>query len=105
MGKGPKSKPKTKDSSPQEPQVSTTNPYNKPKPQNPSETPNSITQNNNLIYLTIRGKPNSKFNSITSIDDESIGISIASQPVDGAANKELQDYLALILGVKKSQVS
>ena len=105
MGKGAKSKAKNKDSSEQESQISTSKKPTKPEPPKGPETPNCITQKNNLIYLAIRGKPNSKHNSITSIDDESIGISIACQPVDGAANKELQEYLALVLGVKKSQVS
>jgi uncharacterized protein YggU (UPF0235/DUF167 family) len=62
-------------------------------------------QRGNLIYLTIHGKPNSKWNAITSIDDESISISIACRPVEGAANKELSEYLALVLGVKKSRIS
>jgi hypothetical protein len=87
MGKGAKSKAENQDSLESDQQILSSKNSKKHEPPKTPLAPPCIIQRGNLIYLTIRGKPNSKWNAITYIDDESISISIACQPVDGAANK------------------
>ena len=66
--------------------------------------PTSINIKDSQIYLTIRGKPNAKNTQVTNVDDEAIGIAIQAQPVDGAANEELQAYFKNVFGLKKSDL-
>ena len=54
--------------------------------------------------MTIRGKPNSKFNAITDVDDCGVGVSINAQPKDGEANEELLGYLRQVFGIKKHEI-
>nr|XP_006813994.1 PREDICTED: UPF0235 protein C15orf40 homolog isoform X2 [Saccoglossus kowalevskii] len=55
--------------------------------------------------IIIQAKPGAKHNSITDISSESVGVQIAAPPLDGEANTTLVKYLALVLNVRKSDVS
>lgn len=55
--------------------------------------------------LKVRVNPRSSRNQVTGWNDGILGVKITAPPVDGAANKECIEYVADLLGVKKSQVS
>uniref|UniRef100_A0A8D8EVM7 UPF0235 protein C15orf40 homolog n=2 Tax=Culex pipiens TaxID=7175 RepID=A0A8D8EVM7_CULPI len=57
------------------------------------------------VLIRILAKPGSKFNGITGIEDEGVGVQIAAPPIDGEANTELVKYLAKLLDLRKSDVS
>uniref|UniRef100_A0A8D8EV41 UPF0235 protein C15orf40 homolog n=1 Tax=Culex pipiens TaxID=7175 RepID=A0A8D8EV41_CULPI len=57
------------------------------------------------VLIKILAKPDSKFNGITGIEDEGVGVQIAAPPIDGEANTELVKYLAKLLDLRKSDVS
>ena len=67
--------------------------------------PHSIQSTANGVNITIQAKPNSKTDAITSIDDEVVGVSINAPPKEGEANKQLCNFMAQVLAVKKSCVS
>jgi hypothetical protein len=52
--------------------------------------------------LAVRCKPNARKNRIVSVGEKEIGVAVAAQPQDGKANRELIDFLAETLGVRKS---
>ncbi|ELT92199.1 hypothetical protein CAPTEDRAFT_102723 [Capitella teleta] len=58
-----------------------------------------------VMHLQICAKPGAKFNNITDVNADGIGVQIAAPPVDGEANAELVKYMSKVLGVKKSEVS
>lgn len=55
--------------------------------------------------LRVRVNPRSSRNQVTGWHDSTLAIKITAPPVDGAANKACIEYLADLLGVKKSQIS
>jgi uncharacterized protein len=65
--------------------------------------PKSILKTKNGVVLKFFSKPNSSQMKITNIDDE-IGIQISAPPIDGEANKELQNYLSKLFSLNKSQI-
>lgn len=45
------------------------------------------------------------FNHIIGINEEGVRVNIAAPPKEGEANKELLEYLAEVIGVKKTEIS
>jgi len=71
-----------------------------------SNIPKSIiTKPDHCIYLQILAKPNSSVSSISSIDEEEIGVHIAAKAQDGKANSQLISFMAEIIRIKKSSIS
>ena len=64
-----------------------------------------LSKQDNTVLIKILAKPGAKYNAITGIDDEGVGVQIAAPPVDGEANTELVKYMAKLLGLRKSDVS
>lgn len=60
--------------------------------------------NKDSIYLNLLIKPQAKSNQIIGILDKRLKIAIAAAPVDGKANKELINFIAKLLKIKKSQI-
>ncbi len=56
------------------------------------------------MVLTIHVKPNCKVDQIGFDEEGNLKVKIRAQPVDGKANKYLQEYLAGIFNVPKSKV-
>lgn len=56
------------------------------------------------MILTIHVKPNSKVDQIGFDEEGNLKVKIRAQPVDGKANKYLQEYLATIFNVSKSKI-
>lgn len=52
----------------------------------------------------ILAKPNAKNTKVTEVNEEFIGVSIAAAPREGEANDEVSQYMAALLGCKKSGV-
>lgn len=55
--------------------------------------------------LKVRVNPRSSRNQVTGWHEGVLGIKLTAPPVDGAANKASVEYLADVLGVKKSQIT
>lgn len=64
-----------------------------------------ITRHGAVLRLSIQVRPGAKCNSIDEITTEYIGVHVAAKAQEGAANKELCEYLAEVLGVRKREVS
>ncbi|XP_060082804.1 UPF0235 protein C15orf40 homolog [Ylistrum balloti] len=64
-----------------------------------------VANSNSTVAIKVLAKPGAKFNSITGIGEERVGIQIAAPPVDGEANTVLVKYLSKVLGVRKTDVS
>ncbi|VDM28331.1 unnamed protein product [Toxocara canis] len=60
---------------------------------------------NGRIVLRIHAKPNAKKSRVTEIGDSEIEVAIAAPPRDGQANDTLREAIAVILGLRKSDVS
>jgi uncharacterized protein (TIGR00251 family) len=55
--------------------------------------------------ITVKVTPRAKRTAVAGVmDDGTIKIKVAAPPVDGAANKELIEFLAETLGLPKNQV-
>jgi len=70
-----------------------------------SSTPASIYGRDGKTFIVIDAKPNSKVSSIVGISDEGVRVNIGAPPKEGEANKELVEFLAGALGVRKTDVS
>ncbi|RZC40161.1 UPF0235 protein C15orf40 -like protein, partial [Asbolus verrucosus] len=66
--------------------------------------PINLDKSNNII-ISILAKPGAKQNSITSISSEGVGVQISAPPSEGEANTELLKYMAVVLGLRKSDVT
>lgn len=64
----------------------------------------TLDKSNNLL-LKIHAKPGAKFNNISDISSEGVGVQINAPPKEGEANTELLKYISKILDVRKSDVS
>ena len=60
---------------------------------------------NNLLFVSLNVKPNSKQDAVLSLDSESVSIAIAAEARDGEANQAVVEFVAQIFNVKKYQVS
>ncbi|KAI6184143.1 hypothetical protein M3Y97_00564700 [Aphelenchoides bicaudatus] len=77
----------------------------KPIEEKPKEVESAISAGtNNQIILRIHATPGSKKSAITSIDENAINVSINARPVDGAANKELLDFMISSLNLRKTEI-
>ncbi|XP_071105143.1 UPF0235 protein C15orf40 homolog [Haliotis cracherodii] len=65
----------------------------------------SLSSKSNNVTVRVLAKPGAKFNGVTDISPEGVGVQIAAPPVEGEANIELVKYMAKVLGVRKSDVS
>jgi len=70
-----------------------------------SNTPASIYGRDGKTFIVIDAKPNSKVSSIVGVTDEGVRVNIGAPPKEGEANKELVEFLASALGVRKTDVS
>ena len=57
---------------------------------------------NSNLFIALNVKPNSRSDRVTSIDADSVGISISEPPRDGQANDGVLEFVAQILCAKKS---
>jgi len=70
-----------------------------------SVVPHSILEKGDYISISVQAKPNSKKDSIQSIDDESVVVAISAQAKEGEANRQLIKYLSEVLQIKKTSIS
>jgi len=54
--------------------------------------------------IRVRVVPRASRNQIEGFRDGVVAVKLTAPPIEGAANKALVDFLACVLGVKKSQV-
>ncbi len=64
----------------------------------------SITQNNNGVTFSIHVQPKASRNEICGLSGSELKVRLTSPPVDGAANKLCQEFLAKLFRVAKSKV-
>jgi uncharacterized protein (TIGR00251 family) len=57
------------------------------------------------VTLAVRVTPRSRKNEIVGVDGEALRIKLNAPPVEGAANAALCEFLARVLGVRKSAVT
>ncbi len=58
------------------------------------------------ILISFRVSPGAKRTSIEGVYGEaSLKLKVAAPPVDGKANKEIESFLAKLLGIRKSDVA
>lgn len=60
---------------------------------------------NNAITFQVRLSPRASRNAVLGEHDGALKIALTAPPVEGAANQALVQFLAKILGVKKSAVT
>lgn len=65
----------------------------------------AITRQGSILRICIQVRPGAKRNSIDEVTPDYIGVHVAARAQEGAANKELCDYLAEVLGVRKREVT
>jgi uncharacterized protein (TIGR00251 family) len=63
-----------------------------------------VNQNNKGTHITVKVTPNAGRNEITGVKEGVWQIRIGAAPDKGKANKELVDYLAETLDIKKSSI-
>ncbi|HHL40796.1 MAG TPA: DUF167 domain-containing protein [Deltaproteobacteria bacterium] len=56
------------------------------------------------VVVTVRVRPRSSRDSVDGASDGALRVRIAAAPVDGGANRRLVDFIASVLGVRRSQV-
>ncbi|XP_053692934.1 UPF0235 protein C15orf40 homolog [Sabethes cyaneus] len=71
----------------------------------PVQGPVYVDPKSGSVLIKIQAKPGAKFNGITDISEDGVGVQIAAPPLDGEANAELIKYLAKLLDLRKSDVS
>ncbi len=57
---------------------------------------------NSYIDLFIYAKPNAKKSALIAVSEEALHVAIQAKPQDGAANKELIEFIAKLLKIPKS---
>ncbi|PKA51696.1 hypothetical protein AXF42_Ash003063 [Apostasia shenzhenica] len=57
------------------------------------------------VAISIHAKPGSKTATITDVGEEAVGVQIDAPARDGEANAALLEFISLVLGVKRRQVS
>lgn len=78
-----------------------------PPKSNPSSsnTCEAVSECPSGIKISIDAKPGAKQSSIVRVEDGAVTVQIAARAVDGAANAELIDYIAEVLGVRRQGLS
>ncbi|MFQ5465028.1 MAG: DUF167 domain-containing protein [Thermodesulfobacteriota bacterium] len=77
-------------------------------PDDPSagpKLPPFIESREGVVYLRVRVKPRGKRAAIEGVHGASLKVTITAPPVEGEANRCLVDFLARLLGVRKSRIS
>lgn len=64
-----------------------------------------ITRHGSVLRLSVQIRPGAKRDSIDEVTPEYVGVHVAAKAQEGAANKQLCDYLAQVLGVRKRDVN
>lgn len=67
--------------------------------------PKSIQSSTSGVRLVVCVKPNSRSNSVESVDDDVVSLHIAAEAKDGKANAELVEYVAEVLSVHRRDVT
>lgn len=67
--------------------------------------PKSIFKAGSGVRINVWAKPGAKKANVLSIDDEAVGIAINAPPREGAANEALCEFVAEIVGVKRSKAT
>lgn len=57
------------------------------------------------VKIRVLVKPNAKKAELIGINEQGLLVSVHAKPQQGAANKELTEYLARLFGVPKTQIS
>ncbi len=63
-----------------------------------------IKEHNNAVTIKIKVQPRASKNQICGVMEGALKIKLSAPPVDGEANKALQEFLAKLFKVAKSQV-
>lgn len=58
-----------------------------------------------VLRITVQARPGAKKNSIDEVTAEYVGIHIAARPQEGAANQELCEFVAEVLGLRRREVA
>jgi len=56
------------------------------------------------VFLFVFAKPNAKKTFLVQITNEALHISVKAKPQDGAANRELIEFLAILFKLPKSSI-
>ena len=63
-----------------------------------------IKEHNNAVTIKVKVQPRASKNQICGVMQGALKIKLSAPPVDGEANKALQEFLAKLFKVAKSQV-
>ena len=66
---------------------------------------NRIQQDKEGVTLWVKVVPRSSKNGVSGVIDGAVKINLTAPPVDGAANEVLQETLAKLCGLRKSEVT
>lgn len=77
----------------------------KPVAATTTTVPKSIQTSASGVRLVVCVKPNSRSNSVESVDDDAVSLHIAAEAKDGKANAELVEYVAEVLSVHRRDVT
>ena len=75
------------------------------KPEGTAAVPKCIQSSTSGVRLVVCVKPNSRSNSVESVDDDAVSLHIAAEAKDGKANAELVEYVAEVLSVHRRDVT
>ena len=64
-----------------------------------------VTRAGPVLRVTVQARPGAKKNSIDEVTQEYVGVHVAAKPQEGAANKELCEFLSEVFGVRKRDVA
>jgi len=64
-----------------------------------------VTEKTGCVRFEVRAKPRAKKSEVRGVRDGVLEVSLAAQPIEGAANAELIETLARALGVPKSSIT
>jgi hypothetical protein len=61
-------------------------------------------QSDGTVRLEVRATPRARASSIVGVREGALAVRLAAPPADGAANEELVDFLARLLGIARSSI-
>ena len=68
------------------------------------ETPEAIGGADGDVRVRLRVRPGAKRNALKGVHGDRIRVDVQAPPVDGKANRELERFLAKLLGVSRSDL-
>jgi len=74
-------------------------------PQPAPRLPPFIESREGVVYLRVRVKPRGKRAAVEGVHGASLKVTLTAPPVEGEANRSLVDFLARLLGTRKSRIS